>query len=943
MISVSDGFKAKLDSDKRQFLYRIGITLADTTQLTLTNQHLWSNSLKFSGATSGSGTFDVGAFVIGRLSFIINDIYDDFGDSYDFNLAQVNLEIGLELANNTTEYIQVGKYIVDDVSYNGMLISLDCLDYGYYFDTEWDTALTFPTTVGAVVREACTQCGITLSTQSWDGINTVISTKPDNNNLTWRAAVGYAVQMCGQYAKLSPYGQLIVSWYDIDHLSQVTVDGSLLDAHDARVLDHIDDPILMTNKSAVRDAWDSLTSAEKGRYARIRHISRVNVGHYPILITGVRCTVGRGDNAQSYTTGSSGYVIDVSENPFIDANNANTVITAIAGNTVGFYFYTFDTTYLSMPHYQAGDLCWIEDSQKGRVYCSFITNFEFTAGSYQSSSCGAETPAQKATAPYTPSMKILAEMGRATRASLDNYEAIAKNMAELISNGMGLYFTKEPQSDGSNIYYMHDKPTMSASDTIWKVTSQGFLASTDHGVTWAVDQLGNALYNVITARGLNADWINTGAFTVRDANNNVTFQADTETGNVIINASSFRLSGAPINQAVNVGARNLLYDTEDARSTAGSSSGSVYTSYYNATPYGQQFLSEADKLMTISFQYEVTGNSATNANIYVQCNGSQISVDEGSGYSSAVTKNVYDNPSGEYIRAFRVTSSQASASSKRVRIRMRYATDDAVLTVKHVKLEVGNTVTDWTPAPEDLQDGIDTALTTANTANDTANQALQVASSAGGLVMMLDNDYDSIPTDPDGSYVTFPVGISTTATVFYNSADVTGSCTFGTPVVSNCSGTWNATTHTYTVTDMSSSHDTAYVSISATYNNMTVSKKFSLAKLKQGVGGTDGADGANGRGISSVVNYYGLSTSNTVQPDGWGGDAWGSNVKTPNATYPYLWNFERTNYSDGTRYDTTPHVIGNYSADGADGANGTNGRGISSITEYYGVSSHYTE
>ena len=182
-------------------------------------------------------------------------------------------------------------------------------------------------------------------------------------------------------------------------------------------------------------------------------------------------------------------------------------------------------------------------------------------------------------------------------------------------------------------------------------------------------------------------------------------------------------------------------------------------------------------------------------------------------------------------------------------------------------------------------------------------------------------------------------GISTTATVFYNSADVTGSCTFGTPVVSNCSGTWNATTHTYTVTDMSSSHDTAYVSISATYNNMTVSKKFSLAKLKQGVGGTDGADGANGRGISSVVNYYGLSTSNTVQPDGWGGDAWGSNVKTPNATYPYLWNFERTNYSDGTRYDTTPHVIGNYSADGADGANGTNGRGISSITEYYGVSS----
>ena len=712
MLSVSDGFKAQLNNDKRQFLYRLTVTLADTTQLTLTNQHLWSNSLRFSGATSGNGTFDVGAFVIGRLSFIINDIYDNFGDSYDFNKAQVNLEIGLSLANNTTEYLQIGKYVVDSVSYSGMLITLDCLDFGYYFDTDWDTNLTFPTTSGAVVREACTRCGITLATQSWDGINTVIQKKPDDKNLTWRAAIGYAIQLGGQFARMNPNGQLVIGWYDIDHLAQVTVDGSLLDAHDARILDHIDDPILVSNRNAVADAWNALSTANKNRYARLRHISRINVGHYPILITGVKCTVGRGDNAQSYSTGSSEYVIDVSENPFIDNNNASSVITAIGGNTVGFYFYTFDATYLSMPHYEPGDLCWIEDAQKGRVYCSFITNFEFTAGSYQSSSCGAETPAQKATAPYTPSMRILAEAGRATRASLDSYESVAKNMAELISNGMGMYFTREPQADGSNIYYMHDKPTMSASDTIWKVTSQGFLASTDHGVTWAVDRLGNALYNVITARGLNADWINTGAFTVADGQGNVTFSADKDTGAVVINATSFSLQGASIAKIardnVNVGGRNLLLDTQDVRESPASSNWSAWVTAYDASDYGKTYLGTSGQLFTLSANFQVTGNSDELALVHPYCNGSDLIIAPDSRYGEYPEESA--TPTGVYRQTFVLSSTQASQTNKKIQFKLENATDGAKLKVWNVKLETGDTATDWTAAPEDFAADVESEL-----------------------------------------------------------------------------------------------------------------------------------------------------------------------------------------------------------------------------------------
>ena len=526
MLNVSSAFKTQLDNDKRNFLYRLTFTLQDDSTLVVENDGLWSGSVKFTQATSGTGSFDVGAFIIGKLNFILNNMYGTF-DNYDFTLATVEYEIGLRLANNNTEYLRRGRYVVDEVDYDGYLISFECLDYAYYFEQPWATTLSFPTTAGAIIQEACTKCGITLATSSWDGYNTTVDVKPTDKNLTWLAAIGYAAQMCGQYAIMDNLGRLVIKWYDIDNLSQVTLDGSILDSTDARILDHIDDPIIGSMVGAAAMAWNELPSAKKSLYARISDNSRPpKVSHYPILITGVKCVIGSGDNEVEYTTGTTEYMVDVSGNPFITSANVSTVINRIAENMVGFYFYSFDASYIARPHYEAGDLAWIEDYRNGRVYCSFITNLNFTSGQYQESSCGAETPAKKRTASYTPAMKILAEAGRATRASLDTYEAVAKSMTELISLGYGMHFSKEVQSDGSAIYYLHDGATLNESSSVWKLTSNGLVVSHDHGTTWAIDTNGNALFNVITARGLNADWINAGKIEIKDNGGNTIFLAD---------------------------------------------------------------------------------------------------------------------------------------------------------------------------------------------------------------------------------------------------------------------------------------------------------------------------------------------------------------------------------------------------------------------------------
>jgi hypothetical protein len=99
-------------------------------------------------------------------------------------------------------------------------------------------------------------------------------------------------------------------------------------------------------------------------------------------------------------------------------------------------------------------------------------------------------------------------------------------MTELISLGYGMHFSKEVQSDGSAIYYLHDGATLNESSSVWKLTSNGLVVSHDHGTTWAIDTNGNALFNVITARGLNADWINAGKIEIKDNGGNTIFLAD---------------------------------------------------------------------------------------------------------------------------------------------------------------------------------------------------------------------------------------------------------------------------------------------------------------------------------------------------------------------------------------------------------------------------------
>ena len=170
MINVSGSFRQRLYADKRNYLEKVKITLADNTVLNLTNEHIWGGSLSFDDAVSSDNDLQIGAAIVNKQDFTINNIYGAY-DEYDFTGAAVESKIGLVIGESTTppteEWIVKGSFIVDEADYNETYITLSCLDYMSKFDKKFPSTISFGRSAGAIVADICTYCGVALGVASF--------------------------------------------------------------------------------------------------------------------------------------------------------------------------------------------------------------------------------------------------------------------------------------------------------------------------------------------------------------------------------------------------------------------------------------------------------------------------------------------------------------------------------------------------------------------------------------------------------------------------------------------------------------------------------------------------------------------------------------------------------------------------------------------------------
>lgn len=207
MQKVSVDFIKELNKDNRNYILSCKIVLSDNTELDIDNTKLWSDSFKIEDAVSNPGKFDIGAVVSNKLTFTLSDIYGEYTE-YDFTDAVItNVRVGLELSDGTEEYVKKGVYTVDDTSYNGSLITLECLDNMSKFDVSYkESKLVYPATIGAIVRDACTECSVDLNTFEFPNHTYVVQERPSDEALTFRQVLNWCAQIACCFARCNAEG-----------------------------------------------------------------------------------------------------------------------------------------------------------------------------------------------------------------------------------------------------------------------------------------------------------------------------------------------------------------------------------------------------------------------------------------------------------------------------------------------------------------------------------------------------------------------------------------------------------------------------------------------------------------------------------------------------------------------------------------------------------------
>lgn len=914
MRDISDRFKNEQNNDNRNYLKYADITLTDGTIINLTNADFWSNGMKFEDSVSDDNTFNIGSANINTLNLSINNFDGKYTD-YDFTDATVICYVGIELEPEDTsalldttgdkildttgneiivhknaliEKIRICTMTVIDTPYqNTTIIELECEDNMRKFDRDYSASkLKYPATRKQIIQDACKVCGVTLDTLNFYQDSYQIPARPDDEALTFRQVIAWTCQIGCQYARCDKYGRLTIKWYDTE--------------------------ITDANRVAINSTNGFTPNLDD------------------VVITGVQVTeylesTSTDEEASSYLYGEEGYVLKISENKLIPQGTGEVVASIIGEKCVGMSFRPFETECLTDIVLEAGDAVLITD-RKGNKYKSYLTNVVLQPGSFEQISCNAESAARNSSKTYSIVTQAAVDARKSVWRERTTREQALQEFKDRLDNSTGVYTTVQTQQDGSQIFYLHDKPTLAESKAVWKMTAEAWGVSTDGGQTWnggmTVD--GDTIVRILNAVGVNADWINAGAITVTDTDGSIIFSVDMDTKSVYLDGSVQIGGGKSLNQTF----ANYLQESKDY------SDGKL--SDYAETVTGSlgELQDQIDgQIETFYYDYEPTLQNKPASNWTTTEERKKHEGDlffwkpnKETGEGGYAYRFFYDSTVGKWewvlVQDTDITKALAAAQN---------AQDTAdhkrrvFVTKPQPPYDIGDL---WSQEESEGGDILTCTVSRAKgasyvqsdwqklnkyTDDAKAEEALEAASLARNMTMQLDNDYQGIPVDSDGNYTEFPE-CTTTATVMYGTQDITDNCTYTITTSQNIQGNWDKETKTYTVTGLTA--DSGWVNIKAAYlNNLVVSKQFSLAKQYAGPQGIPGKDGKDGK-----TQYTHLAYANSA--DG----RTDFSVSDGNREYIGMYvDFVEADSTDPTKY-TWSLIKGANGAQGVPGTPGANGK-----------------
>lgn len=865
MINTTAEYKQAMKEGKRALLAKASCLLKNGTMLNFDHTNIMVGGLSITDGVCSSGNFDLGSAIINQLTLKINNMDEEYS-SYDFTDAQITVWEGAQLSSGP-EWLKKGVFNASDPTETPAVITLKALDNMAKFDSDYDGNMIFPITIQAMVQYCCDRCGVILATQLISNGKYVIHKNPFSDaQITYRTIISHCAVIAGCFARCNADGQLELKWYD---------------------------------KTAFSEA---------SKHHEITQIaSGLSVMSVDVTITGIKVT-SEGDEKEkeTYLSGTEGYVLSVSGNPLIQPGDTKTIASYLAEKIVGMHFRPMKANAVGDPSWEAGDAAVITD-RKGKKYNCYLTNIAYVIGQRAVISCDAQPASRKSADRYDKINKVIAEIKKNVQSQLTEYGKYFDQMNSLAINAMGYYETVEIQDDGSKITYMHDKPNLSESKTVYKKSIDGYFWSNDGGKTWTsgIDKNGNAVMNVIAAIGLHAEWIKAGKIQVEDSDGKIIFLVDMDTKKVIISGDSVQIGGRPVQDVINSGiseSKNYsdkqLADyantvTKDLENLQAQVDGQVEDYYYDYEPSMQNI--PASQWTTTEERQKHIGDR-----FFWKSKGYAYRFMENGGVWGWTLLQDTD-----ITKAMQTAQNAKDIADGKRR---------TFITTPVPPYDIGDL---WTNGKDILTCIVSRASGAAYVSSDwekqnhytddtVANQALEEARKAHNLTISLDNDYQGIPTDCNGNISDFPT-VKTHVTVFYGHDDVSASCTYSVQKSSSITGSWDNARREYTVTGLSD--DTGWVDITANYMQLfTVTKRFNVAKNK------DGAPGANGTSVTIVSKSvtYQVGASGTQKPIG----EWEEAIPQVPAGQ-YLWTKTYVKYSDGN--STESYTVSYKATDGTNG------------------------
>lgn len=460
--------------------------------------------------SAGSSTFPLGVALEKQITLsIVND--KDQYSTYDFIGARITVYCKYDLPERVESFL-FGTFTVRDPETYGTVITITAVDDMYKGDEDYSTKLSYPMTAGEALRDSCSTCNITLVDTVFANSDYIIKEAP--TGLTHRSFWGLCAMLAGGNARVDEYNRLRIITYDFSTFE--TDQGLYGGVFDESTPYATGD----TADGGTFKPWTTGYTYDGGNFHnwsgihQLFKVKNLKVSTDDVVITGIQSEV----DDTTYTSGQEGYMLKL-DNQLITGNEQDAV-NRIGRLLIGLKFRPFEMDHVAYPFAEFGDLCYVTD-RKNNVYQSVITDVDFQFYGYTTIKCTAESPIRNSSAYYSETTKAVIKARRETKIQLDEYDKAVQMLTSLITQSFGVYKTEEVLEDGSTIFYLHNKPTLAASRTIWKMTANAFAVSTDGGKTWnaGMDSSGNAAVNVLSAIGINFDWARGGTLTLGGQNN----------------------------------------------------------------------------------------------------------------------------------------------------------------------------------------------------------------------------------------------------------------------------------------------------------------------------------------------------------------------------------------------------------------------------------------